>query len=324
MSQPLHPGSSPPAGPTSQSPPSPLSAQMWRQHPLSCLGVALLMGLSRLPLSVLRPLGRAVGTIAWWVARPRRHIALVNLALCFPHWSPAHRRRVAHEHFQWFMCSILERFIFWTGSPERMRALVRIEHPERLAQLRGQPLILLAPHFVGIDAGGMRLSLEGALMAIYAHQANPVLDAAMIAGRARFPGATALSRQEGIRATVRLMRQGVPFHYSPDMDLGARDSIFVPFFGVPAATITGMARLAGLSGATVLPWVTRMTRDGYVGTFLEPWSDFPGEDLDAATRRLNAFVESQVLEMPAQYLWTHRRFKTRPPGEPNPYARRER
>jgi KDO2-lipid IV(A) lauroyltransferase len=282
------------------------------------------MLLSRLPLGLLRPLGRAAGTLAWWLARPRRRIALINLALCFPQWSAAQRRQVAHEHFQWFMCSVLERFIFWNGSAERIRRLVRIEHLERFERLRGRPLILLAPHFVGIDAGGMRLSLDGTLMTMFAHQTNPVLDAAMIAGRSRFPGALPLARQEGVRATVRLMRQGVPFHYSPDMDLGGRESVFVPFFGIPAATITGMARLAALSGATVLPWVTRMTREGYVGEFLEPWAADPDEDPQAAARRLNAFVESQVLRMPAQYLWTHRRFKTRPPGERSPYARPER
>lgn len=282
------------------------------------------MLLSRLPLTLLRPIGRSVGTVAWWVAVPRRRIALVNLALCFPQWTPAQRRQVAHEHFQWFMCSVLERFIFWNGSPERMRQLVRIENPEVFEALKDRPVILLAPHFVGIDAGGMRLSLEGPLMAIYAHQPNPVLDAAMIAGRSRFPGSHALARQEGVRATVRLMRQGVPFHYSPDMDLGARDSVFVPFFGVPAATITGMARLAALSGATIVPWVTRMTPEGYVGRFLPPWPDFPDDDPLVAARRLNAFVESQVQEMPAQYLWTHRRFKTRPPGQPSLYARPER
>lgn len=310
---------------TSSSPESasarPLSWANWKRHPLSCLGVGALMLISRLPLSPLRRIGRALGTLAWWLAAPRRRIALVNLQLCFPDWSESRRRAVAHEHFQWFMCSILERFIFWNGSPERIRKLVRIENPEVLEGLKGRPLILLAPHFVGIDAGGMRLSLQGSLMAVYAHQTNPVLDAAMIAGRSRFPGAIALARQEGIRTTVRLMRQGIPFHYSPDMDLGIRDAIFVPFFGIPAATITAAARLAGVSGATVVPWVTRMTPEGYVGRFMTPWEDFPGDDLQEATRRLNAFVETQVLEMPAQYLWTHRRFKTRPPGEADPYRR---
>lgn len=310
-----------PSSPALDARPAALSARNWLRHPLSCVGVGLLMLLARLPLPVLRPIGRALGTIAWWVAAPRRRIALINLALCFPHWTEEQRRRVAHEHFQWFMCSILERFIFWNGSPERIARLVRIENPEIFERLRGKPLILLAPHFVGIDAGGMRLSLMGSLMAVYAHQTNPVLDAAMIAGRSRFPNAHALARQEGIRVTVRLMRQGVPFHYSPDMDLGARDAIFVPFFGVQAATITAAARLASASGATVVPWVTRMTSDGYVGRFMSPWDDFPGGDIEQATRRMNAFVEEQVLEMPAQYLWTHRRFKTRPPGEPDPYRK---
>jgi KDO2-lipid IV(A) lauroyltransferase len=116
------------------------------------------------------------------------------------------------------------------------------------------------------------------------------------------------------------MREGVPFYYLPDMDLGARDAVFVPFFGVSAATVTATARLVQLTGATVLPFVTRMTPDGYVGTFYPPLEDAGGPDVEAATARMNAFIEARVRELPEQYLWSHKRFKTRPPGEPSPYV----
>jgi len=129
-----------------------------------------------------------------------------------------------------------------------------------------------------------------------------------------------LSRRQGVRAAVRLVRGGLPFYYLPDMDLGARDAVFVPFFGVPAATVTATSRLVQLTGATVLPFVSRMTPDGYVGTFFPPWPDVPGESDEAAARRLNAFIEDRVRECPEQYLWSHKRFKTRPPGEPGPYG----
>lgn len=293
--------------------------QMPDGHLASRAGLALLRALSRLPLGVLRPIGRALGSLVWLLARPRRRVTLANLRMCFPQLSEPARRQIGREHFQWFLCSILERFIFWSGPPARIERLVSLQGLEHLQAHQGRALILLAPHFVGIDGGGMRLSMQTPLMTIFVHQKNKVLNAAMFSGRSRFPGAMPLSRQQGVRATVRLLRQGIPLHYSPDMDLGPRESIFVPFFGVPAATVTGAARLAELSGAAVVPFVTRMTRDGYESRFYPAWEDYPGADLEAATRRLNAFVEDRVREMPAQYLWSHKRFKTRPPGEPSPY-----
>ena len=156
---------------------------------------------------------------------------------------------------------------------------------------------------------------------MYANQSSAVLNDAVRAGRMRFNDAILISRQDGIRAAVRVLRDRVPFLFLPDMDLGPRDSVFVPFFGVPAATVTAVARLAKLTGARVLPFVTRMTPEGYVGTFHAAWEDYPGDDIEAATRYMNVFIESCVRQMPAQYLWTHKRFKTRPPGEPSPYRR---
>lgn len=282
--------------------------------------IAALTLISRLPLRPLRVIGGAAGTLAWWLAWPRRRVTLVNLRLCFPQLSERERRRLGHAHFRAFARSILERFIVWRGPPQRIRTLVRIEHLDRLYAHLGRPLIILAPHFVGLDAGGLRLAMEHDFVTMYQRQRNPVLDAVMRAGRERFGNAVVLSRQDGVRAALRLVRRGRPFYYLPDMDLGARDAVFVPFFGVPAATVTGTARLAALSGATVLPFVTRMTPDGYVGRFDPPWQDFPGPDEVEATRRMNAYIEDCVRACPEQYHWTHRRFKTRPPGEPSPYS----
>lgn len=289
---------------------------------MSRLALGLLIALARLPHPWPARIGEALGTIAWWLAAPRRRIALVNLRLCFPELDEATRRQIAHEHFRWFMRSFVERFVLWFCPPERIAAMVRIEGREHFDPLVGRPLIVLAPHFVGIDGGGIRLAMDHAFVTIFARQKNAVLDEVMHRGRTRFPGAVVLSRQQaGMRTVLRYLRDGLPLHYLPDMDLGARDAVFVPFFGVPAATVTSTARLAQITGAAVVPFVTRMTRDGYVGTFYPALPDFPGEDLTEATRRLNAFIEARVHEMPAQYLWTHKRFKTRPPGEPDPYAR---
>ena len=179
---------------------------------------------------------------------------------------------------------------------------------------------MLAPHFVGIDAGGMRFQADWPGASMYANQKSRALTEAMTRGRTRFGHSHILLRNDGLRPALRLIRKGVPFYFLPDMDLGPRDAVFVPFFGVPAATVTSLARLAKMTGAVVIPFVTRMTDTGYVAQLYPAWEDFPGDDEVAATRRMNAFIEERVREMPEQYLWSHRRFKTRPAGMPDPYG----
>ncbi len=285
------------------------------------LALRILRALARLPYPVLRRLGDGAGLLAWALAAPRRRVARTNLRLCFPGWSEARRRAVERGHFRCFMRSFFDRFVFWYAPAGRIRALCRVEGIEHFEPHRGRPAILLAPHFVGLDAGGIRLLLETPGVSMYAAQKSRALTEAMTRGRTRFNGGRMLLRTDGLRPAVGLLREGVPFYFLPDMDLGARDALFVPFFGVRAATVTSVARLARITGAAVVPLVTRMTDDGYVARFYPAWEDFPGDDLEAATRRMNAFIEERVLEMPEQYLWSHKRFKTRPPGEPYPYAR---
>ena len=158
---------------------------------------------------------------------------------------------------------------------------------------------------------------------LYAHQKNPVYDALLLRGRTRFdPEAIAISRQGGVRPVLAALRAGVPIYYAPDLDFGRKDAVFVPFFGVPAATITGVSRLARASGASVMPVVARMLPGGagYVVTIHPPFENFPTGDVVADTRQINAFIEQQVLTMPEQYYWVHKRFKTRPEGEASPYG----
>jgi Kdo2-lipid IVA lauroyltransferase/acyltransferase len=180
-------------------------------------------------------------------------------------------------------------------------------------------VILLAPHFCGIDAGGIRFQLESGFASMYANQKSRLLTEVMTAGRSRFNGARMFVRNDGLRPAIRAILNGVPFYFLPDMDLGPRDAVFVPFFGVPAATVTSVARLARLTGAVVIPLVTQMTESGYVARFYPAWIDYPGDDIEAATLRMNQFIEQRVDEMPAQYLWSHKRFKTRPPGAASVY-----
>lgn len=288
------------------------------------IGVAVFWLLHWLPLVLLAPLGQALGMVLYVFGRSRRHVVMTNLRLCFPELPMAERRRLARRHFRAVGRSLLERGLLWWGSRARLERIVRIDGMERVRQLQaaGTPVILLAPHFVGLDMGGTRVTMAFDIVSIYAKQKrNPVLDRWLYHGRSRFGDQLLLSRREGVRGTVRAMKAGRPFYYLPDMDHGAKDAIFVPFFGVPAATITGLSRLAKIAGAVVLPCVTRMLPGGggYVVEIGEPWADFPTADVGADTARMNAWIESVVRTMPEQYYWVHRRFKTRPPGEPRPY-----
>ncbi len=288
---------------------------------MSELALRLLRSISAVPHRWLVVLGNLLGTVLYWLAAPRRRIARTNLRLCFPNLTEEERTRISQAHFRYFARSFFDRFVLWYQPAERIRELVQLRGMEHLDAVAGRPVILLAPHFIGLDAGGTRISIHCQVISMFANQKNLVFNAAMRAGRSRFNEAVLLSRQEGLRTAIRMMRDGVPFYFLPDMDLGPRDSVFVPFFGVPAATVTSVARLAQMTSAAVVPCVTEMTDDGYVVRLYPAWDNYPGADLLAATARMNQFIESRALEMPAQYLWTHKRFKTRPPGERGFYGR---
>jgi Kdo2-lipid IVA lauroyltransferase/acyltransferase len=286
------------------------------------LGLALIWLAHWLPFPVLARAGTALGSILYALARARRRVVLTNLRLCFPALGEGARRQLARDHFRAFGRSLLEHGILWWGSREDVCALVRIEGLEHWTGTANQPVILLAPHFIGLDMGGIRLTCEGRrINSMYSRQKNAAAEAILLRGRTRFGRSTLFARQDGIRPMIRSLKAGEPFYYLPDMDLGARDSVFAPFFGVPAATITGLSRIAGLAGAAIVPCVTRQLPGGagYVVTMYPAWRDFPSGDLGADAARMNAFIEERVREMPEQYYWLHKRFKTRPAGEPDPY-----
>ncbi len=290
---------------------------------LSRLLVAVLWLLHFLPLPALACVGQTLGLLLFGLAGRRRHIVLVNLRLCFPELDNAQRRRLAREHFKVLGRSMLERSLLWWASTQRLAPLLQVKGEERIRQLldAGRPVLMLTPHFVGLDAGGAAIAMRFDSASIYAVQSDPVFDRLLHRGRLRFGDQLLLSRQDSVRASVRAMKSGRPLYYLPDMDFGSKESIFVPFFGVQTATISGLSRLARLAGATVVPCVTRIlpAGAGYAVEVGEPWADFPSADIEADTRRMNAWIEAAVRTMPEQYYWVHRRFKTRPPGEPRPY-----
>ena len=281
------------------------------------LGLAVIWLLHWLPLSVLAMLGRSAGLLLYTLARERRRVVLTNFKLCFPELAEDERLRLARNHFAVFARSLLEHGILWWGSRERVLRMIRIEGLEHWQAVANRPVIFLAPHFVGLDMGGIRIGAEYRVVSVYSKQKNPAFDAVLYHGRTRFVMPDLYSRQDGIRPVAKAIKKGLPFYYLPDMDFGERDSIFVPFFGVPAATITGLSRIAALTGAVVVPAVTTQLPGGagYVLRFHPAWDNFPSGDLAADTRRMNAFIEDRVREMPEQYYWLHKRFKTRPAGE---------
>jgi KDO2-lipid IV(A) lauroyltransferase len=277
--------------------------------------VGFLWLLHWLPLPALRGLGWGLGRLLYMLGRERRNVALTNLRLCFPERSEAEREDLARRHFVAFARAVLDRTLGWWASKERLERIIRIHGVEHLLDSEGRPVILLSPHFVGLDAGGTVISMHVTGCSVFSNQKNPVLNKLLYDGRMRFSDAVLLSRQDGMRKIVKAMKDGYPFYYLPDMDFGPKESIFVPFFGIQTATIPALSRLVRLTGARVVACIVRQVLDGYEVEVMPPWENFPGESVEADTEFMNHFIESQVLRMPEQYFWLHKRFKTRPPGE---------
>ena len=293
----------------------------WLRRLGSEAAVVILWLVHFLPLAWISALGAGLGALIYQFGRGR--VTRINLGLCFPQMSEKERHELGLRHFKMLGRSALELSILVWGTEAQLLRMIQVVGIEHLLALKGRPVIAFAPHFIGLNFGGIRVAYEypGAA-SIYSRQKNPVLDRLFLRARTRFGAPTLVSRQEGLRAVIRVIREGHPFYFLPDQDFGARDAIFVPFFGVPTATITALPRIARLTGATIVPVITRQVGDGYEVRFYPPWDDYPTGDLEADVRRMNAFIEERVLEMPEQYFWAHKRFKTRPAGIPSPYQGR--
>jgi Kdo2-lipid IVA lauroyltransferase/acyltransferase len=285
--------------------------------------LALLWLLHWLPLGAQAALGRGLGAVLWRVARARREVALRNLALCLPQWPAAQRQAVAREHFACLGRSLLERGLLWYAPPGRLRRLIHVEGDVKLAEHSERPVMWLVPHFLALDVAGVATQLHQSKMvaSIYSQQSNAVLDAAIRQGRLRFGLAEIFPRSDTARPLIRAIKRGQPFFNLPDMDFGTRDAGFVPFFGVPAATLLAPSRMARSLGMVVQPVVGELLPGGagYRVRFLPPWTDFPTDDAMADAARMNRWIEDEIRRNPSQYLWVHKRFKTRPPGEPPLY-----
>jgi Kdo2-lipid IVA lauroyltransferase/acyltransferase len=285
--------------------------------------LATLWLLHWLPLGVQAALGRALGALLYALAPTRRRIALRNIALCLPEQTTAQHDALAREHFRWLGRSIVERGVLWYASPARLKRLIQVEGDVQLAERSERAVMWLVPHFMALDVAGAAVLLfqtrKG--ISIYQEQSNAVMDAAMRRGRLRLGNAEIFPRDDSAKALVRAIRRGDAFFNLPDMDFGARDAAFVPFFGIPAATLLAPSRLARALNMVVQPVLAEILPGGagYRVRFMPPWPDFPTDDALADTALMNRWIEARIRVNPAQYLWVHKRFKTRPAGEPSLY-----
>lgn len=272
-----------------------------------------------LPLPVQAACGWLLGHLLYLAVVPRRRVLNINLRLCFPEKPENERRRLARQICVAVTRSMLERGVLWWAPESRIRKLVELHGVDKIRALHaeGRAVVMLVPHFVGLDMAGTRMAMEMDCVSMYSAQNDKLIEKMLLHGRTRFGSQELLSRQDGIRGAVKAMKRGRPFYYLPDLDFGPKESIFVPFFGIQTATVPGLPRIARLANAAVVPLIVHMKPwgRGYVGEFQDAWSDFPSEDVEVDTSRMNAWIETEVRKTPEQYYWVHKRFKTRPPGE---------
>lgn len=281
---------------------------------------AFLYVLQLLPIKAIHLLARVLGRLCYYLVKPRRKVGQINLEKCYPELSQAERDRILKDHFYHMACLILEYGVCWYGKAERLQKLVRYVDKHHLDEVlkHGDKVILLYPHFTAFEMAVYKLNQDVPLISMYGHQKNQALDEQIRVGRHRFDNVFLVARQEGLRGLIRMMRKRpeAPFLYLPDQDFGAKDSIFVNFFGQQAATITGLSRIAQMTGSKIIPAIPTRLDDGtFELRFYPAWEHFPSEDVVADTQRMNDFIEARVREQPAQYFWLHKRFKTRPEGE---------
>ena len=298
--------------------------------PMRVLLVLCMTVLSCFPLSVLRALGSRLGRVLYRIVPKRAHVARVNLKRCFPHWSDALVETHVRLAFQYFAQAWLDRAWLWHGSASKIQSRVKwLGSAEDLAlmlngaehTLKPEAVIVFAPHFVGLDVAWTALSMQraGPLSTIYTPQSSKVADAWMRASRARFGRVNLFTREDGVKRIVSGLKKGELLYLLPDMNFGPEESIFVPFFGIPAATVPSLSRFAKLSGARVIPVTTQMTPLGYEITVHESFKAFPSEDFVQDTAFMNQWLEREIEARPDQYFWLHKRFKTRPDAEKSFY-----
>jgi KDO2-lipid IV(A) lauroyltransferase len=285
------------------------------RHWLAQLGVTALKLVGRLPWWLQLRLGPVLGRLLYVFAGSRRKVAARNLELCFPSLDAESRKRLLREHFRALGTAAFEFTRAWFGSEAPLRKGLAVEGVEHVQALlaQGRGVLLVSGHFTTLEVCGRLLTAYLPVAGMYRAHDEPVLEAAVLAGRRRY--ASAMFKREELRGAIRHLKGGGVLWYAPDQDMLGKDVVYAPFFGIPAASITATHQLARLSGAAVVPFFHRREGARYVIRLGAALADFPSADVAADTARVNAAVEAMVREAPAQYLWIHKRYKRRPPGE---------
>ncbi len=276
--------------------------------------------LARMPLAWVRALGWALGWLLYALAGSRRRVVWVNLRLCFPQRTEAELRALAQQTFVFFAQAWLDRGWLWHGDADDLQRRLRLRGAAH--ELQGDaPTVVFAPHFVGLDAGwtALTLQLPRAFTTIYSNQVDPTLDRWILDGRKRFGRPRLFGRDDGLKPVVQALRAGQPLYLLPDMNITRQESVFVPFYGVPTATLTSLSRFAKMGRAKVVPVITELTTAGYDVHVMPAWQDFPTDDLQADAATMNRRLQDYIDRMPGQYYWVHKRFKMRPAGGASVY-----
>ncbi|OOZ37674.1 LpxL/LpxP family Kdo(2)-lipid IV(A) lauroyl/palmitoleoyl acyltransferase [Solemya velesiana gill symbiont] len=279
-------------------------------------GLALLKFIHLLPHPARLWSGRLLGRIIKLLQRRRLKIARRNIELCFPLKTELEREKMVSKNYEYLGISLVEGAMSWWSSPKEILAHVEFQGSQHLRQAldTGRGVILLSAHMTSLELGAHAIGLEFGMAIMYRPLKNPVMDKLIRESREKH--SDSVFPRNDTRAMIRALKQGKAVFYGFDQDYGAKHSIFTPFFGVDAATITATTRFAKATGAIVVPYFPYQLESGrYRVDILQPLYNFPGESIEADNRRLNEILESAILKAPEQYLWIHRRFKTRPEGE---------
>lgn len=289
------------------------------------VGIVRLLGL--LPFPLLWVLGMGIGCLSYLLAGARRRVALCNLVICFPKLTERARKQLAVLHFGYLGVAACTQGLVWVSSRRRLGRIVKLRHREYIDEplQGGRNLIVMVPHFMGLELGGAAFTaLVHPGLYMYQKIRNPVIDHQMRRSRSRF-GAVSVERSDDLRRMLREIHKGTPLFYLPDQDPGRR-GIFVPFCGIATATVPMLSRFARLGKAQVIPVYARYLPwgRGLELSFHPPLDPFPTDGQEADTALMNRTIEARVRITPEQYFWVHRRFKTRPLGEPPIYTPRRR
>ena len=294
--------------------------RQWASYLFTRSGILFMRLLAMLPLSLVRATGKLLGWALYIAVVPRRRVVRTNLLLCFPERSDEEIRALTRQTFVYFAQAWLDRS--WVWHAPKSWILRRVTLTGAVHELSGtQPTVVFVPHFVGMDAawGGVTLRIPRLSTTIYTDQSNKLLDRWILRGRRRWGNMRLFGRIEGVKPVVSAVRQGQPLYLLPDMDFGPQESVFVPFYGVPTATVPSLSRFARLGRAKVVTVVVKMIPTGYEVEILPAWENFPTADVVADTALMNKKLEGYINAQPAQYFWVHKRFKTRPEGTPSVY-----